>query len=712
MSRRSMRVALFATLATVAASKFSTSSVGAGKDRVQEFVTALTSQPVSGSAARAVHSTGGAAGGVVSEGQGYGLLLAGAMLAALEKDDVERQQFVDLSYQMFLGWRRMCERSASSGSCQEDEGFLCGGGRYPCLPHWKFDDDLTAVLGTGSAADGDADALAGMLMAVMAVESDASRPEWYAEMGQWAYDTCIQFYNSCTKSSVSGQHRIVTLGSCWGGWNGEGQNPSYHAPGVYRLCKVYMVSHDEQFGSSASQGDDFASKWAKVIDTSYKMLAAVQCPSTGLIPNWAKVSESSGGSSLTAATGFSGSGTPGAEYGSEASRGTWRVVLDYLLFPDSAAEAAQAFLMPIADQLENKEDGGNWASNLDIDSSCLVSSIHSSWSWNMFMFSPTVSSLVCPGSMSSSRQQDVLDAAGNRIADSAIDHYYSGSWVAISTLTLNGDFALAASNLGLRDDAIVPAPVPVPAPSMTPSPTPSSMPVPSTTMSTSLPPGSGCCSWDKNQGCQDDGGFCKKSQANCEGPCAGMWLTSGGVQSTTSTTMQVATTPSVPVPAPTPAPMPVPVPVPTLIPAPTPDSTCAQHRDQCGGQSWQGATCCVPGLKCEAQSQWYSKCVVDDDSSYGCSQLNQQCGGRNWVGFTCCAPGLKCKESNAWYSQCSLIEDPPSLMSLSSLGKQQPRLRKPRRSMALAFTERWSHVQRHTANAQTTTNTASANMEL
>lgn len=36
---------------------------------------------------------------------------------------------------------------------------------------------------------------------------------------------------------------------------------------------------------------------------------------------------------LRAETGFSGSGTPGAEYGSEASRTVWRVALDFLLFP-------------------------------------------------------------------------------------------------------------------------------------------------------------------------------------------------------------------------------------------------------------------------------------------------------------------------------------------------------------------------------------------
>ena len=41
-----------------------------GKARLFEFINALSDQPVSGSAARAVHSSGGAAGGVVSESQG------------------------------------------------------------------------------------------------------------------------------------------------------------------------------------------------------------------------------------------------------------------------------------------------------------------------------------------------------------------------------------------------------------------------------------------------------------------------------------------------------------------------------------------------------------------------------------------------------------------------------------------------------------------
>eukprot|EP00435_Cladocopium_sp_Y103_P070144 s71_g34.t1 len=255
-----------------------TGHAGSGKARLFEFIAALTDQPVPGSQARAVHSSGGAAGGVVSESQGYGLLLSGALLAASPLNDPDRQKLMDYTYEMFLGWRRMCELSKDSGSCQEDEGFQCGGGQYPCLPHWKFDDDLTQIIGRGAAPDGDADALAGMLFAVLSLEkAGGTSPAWLDEVGQWAYDTCKQFYLSSTVSSSSGNHRIVKLGSCWGGWGSQGQNPSYHAPGVYR-----MKSHE---------GDAMEAEWNRLIATTYKMFDATQCESSGLIPNWAKVYE-------------------------------------------------------------------------------------------------------------------------------------------------------------------------------------------------------------------------------------------------------------------------------------------------------------------------------------------------------------------------------------------------------------------------------------
>ena len=235
-------------------------------------------------------------------------------------------------------------------------------------------------------------------------------------MGQWTYDTCKQFYLSSTVSSSSGRHRIVKLGSCWGGWGGQGQNPSYHAPGIYRLCRNYMKSHDSKYGTSSSEGDGYEADWNRLIETTYKMFDATQCDSSGLIPNWAKVYEQ--GQSLRAETGFSGSGTPGAEFGAEASRAVWRVALDYLLFPEEAKEAV-GFLNPVATHLETRESNGNWAENLRVDGTCLVESIHPGWSFIMFMAGPTFTSLVCPSSLDATRQQTLIDAAGARVASKA-----------------------------------------------------------------------------------------------------------------------------------------------------------------------------------------------------------------------------------------------------------------------------------------------------
>merc|ERR1712036_159557 len=40
----------------------------------------------------------------------------------------------------------------------------------------------------------------------------------------------------------------------------------------------------------------------------------------------------------------------------------------------------------------------------------------------------------------------------------------------------------------------------------------------------------------------------------------------------------------------------------------TADGTCAAAWAQCGGQSFEGPTCCVSGYSCVASSQWYSQC--------------------------------------------------------------------------------------------------------
>lgn len=450
---------------------FSTQTVGSSYARLVDFSNALASSIPSDTSLLAVHSSGGAAGGVVSEGQGYGLLISGSTIAAMDITDSDRGNAIDYFYKYFLGWKRMCIRSVTGNNCQSDEGYKCGDGQYPCLPHWKFDDDLDDVLGTGSATDGDEDAITGMILGLYGVKDDGnSRPNWYNEVSEWAYDTCNQFLVSNTVASSSTDRRIITLGSCWGGWDDNGQNPSYHAPAAYRLCRDFMETYDADHGSTSTEGDALVSEWNALVTTTYEVFKAVQCESTGLVTNWAKIFEQNDGS-LLGTNGFSGSGTPATEYGSEAGRTVWRVALDYQLYPDEAATDAADFLSPIAAHVASKESSYMF-SDLNLDSRCLITSIHSSWQWNAFMYAPTFASLVCPAEeLESSRQQEVMEVAANKIVSATISDYFAGSWIAISTISFNGDYVLASQKIPHHSEAPTTSPA---TSSPTPSPTTSS----------------------------------------------------------------------------------------------------------------------------------------------------------------------------------------------------------------------------------------------
>lgn len=137
-------------------------------ERLTEFRDALTTVIDATTGARAVQSSGGAAGGVVSEGQGYGLFIGGSVVASMRPSNPNWQSAVNFTYQIFLGWRKMCKLT-DQGSCQQG-GYTCGG-RYPCLPNWKFNSDIRSAVGTGSAPDGDEDGILGMILLVTSTKN-------------------------------------------------------------------------------------------------------------------------------------------------------------------------------------------------------------------------------------------------------------------------------------------------------------------------------------------------------------------------------------------------------------------------------------------------------------------------------------------------------------------------------------------------------------
>ena len=313
------------------------------------------SEPHNAAAVRAVHSSGGAAGGVVSEGQGYGLLLAGTLALGVGRSHPRRAELLTLALELFNGWHRMCLRTVAN-SCQEAP-YMCGepGAPHECLPSWKFDHTLEVEIGTGSAPDGDEDAILGMVFLVLATQHDQPRPRWWAEVARWAYQSCNAFLHLLTadhprlKASNGLPLRALKLGSCWGGW--DCNNPSYHGPGHFAAFRDYMLAFSSRFGAEPSEGRQLVPRWESLIETSYAIVGSSQCPSTGLVPNWYIPVQSSGAGAGT--TGCSGSGTPAAEYGSEAARTSWRFALHWILYGD---RRAAAFAEPVAAHLPAQRD--------------------------------------------------------------------------------------------------------------------------------------------------------------------------------------------------------------------------------------------------------------------------------------------------------------------------------------------------------------------
>ena len=71
---------------------------------------------------------GGAAGDgsyVVSEGQGYAVMISGFVAAAMDKSDPNRDDALNRFYGYFSGWKKMCQNSTPYSSCQNHK--LCGG---------------------------------------------------------------------------------------------------------------------------------------------------------------------------------------------------------------------------------------------------------------------------------------------------------------------------------------------------------------------------------------------------------------------------------------------------------------------------------------------------------------------------------------------------------------------------------------------------------
>ena len=432
-------------------------------------------------------SSGGAAGGVVSESQGYALLVTGTVLAAwdtykADKTEQDRQAVVTAFEGYFNGWKKMCQNSNRWLNCQI-AGKICrasDGTTSVCLPGWKHSEDLSQPWGFGSAPDGDEDAIMGMILALRALEqSGGELPTWYDELYSWIDASVWAFMRYNTVRNRSGEYRILKLGSCWGGWSQAGQNPSYYAPGAYKMMRDFQKRFPDDERSYKPYSID---EWNKLIRTSYDVLRTVQCPAIGMIPNWARIRILNGTIAIEPGR-FSGSGTPQYEFGAEAARTIWRLAVDAVLYPDETYDGPAPLLEPIIDVLNNPKWTQRTFAPCTTPGMDRDIYIHDNWLRKPFIYGPVLSSLVLSSTSRLRREEQtaLVERAGDKLRNSVRDlpsSFYPRCWILLSNLIVLGAMESAASVL--TDDS-VPTPQPVFDPTDRPTSPPTRFPTDSPT---------------------------------------------------------------------------------------------------------------------------------------------------------------------------------------------------------------------------------------
>jgi len=403
----------------------------------------------------ALVASGGAAGGgnlVVSESQAYGLLITGTVLASWDThagqvSGANRNEVLRSFEGYYNFWKEMCKNSSNKSSNCQSGGNYCksGSNSYVCLPDWRHY-KTGGSESTGPAPDADEDAIVGIILAVKAVENDANKPSWYDEARKWADASASAFYDYEVDKS-RGDYRLVKLGSCWGGWENSGNNPSYHSPGSFRVMKDYQNSfpNSDRVGYNAVS----QSNWQKLIDTSHEVMRVVQCSNDGaLVPNWAAIGISGGNLVHTGAQ-FSGSGTPQYEYGAEAARTTFRVALDAAFYPEKSDEWSP-YLSQFNYRMDQGFHNGSFSSNSFPSCKTPGTSqnikMFGDWQNNAFIFGPTYSSLI-GASSDITNAEAMIDSAAQKLNSALPGSYYPRSWAMISNLMLNGAMESAGQTL-------------------------------------------------------------------------------------------------------------------------------------------------------------------------------------------------------------------------------------------------------------------------
>jgi len=330
-----------------------------------------------------VVSSGGAAGGVVTEGMGYGIMVEGFKAVSGDRNAIAT------GLGLLRGWMGMVngpekypqpfgggngksmEASTAVDTYPYGVSAIKGHqGGYSGVAGWKFPVEQCYPPCQGSATDGDEDAILGMIYL-----SDAQgNPADFVDLvvrGIISFASADLGFPDLYRTLPNGQRMFVPKGgSQWGGLLPmEGQfkssqepwcyNPSYFAPGHYRVFRDFARKHwkrefdaylPKHLDDSPSTLQEMVAAFDGSITAGYNILYYSSC-SSGAVGNWVGVkAECTDKKSLncpgvpwatTPYVGESGtcsaSGTTFGSYGPDASRTPWRIAMDYILYAEESS---------------------------------------------------------------------------------------------------------------------------------------------------------------------------------------------------------------------------------------------------------------------------------------------------------------------------------------------------------------------------------------
>jgi endo-1,4-beta-D-glucanase Y len=216
-------------------------------------------------------------GDAVSEGQGYGMLVA----------------------------LLMNDQAAYDSIWDAAETYLLATGGNMSWYNWRADSTGT-VIGTGAASDADED----LCLTLIFADSLVKAGRWTAHVSPKGADyiTRAQQMLNCLWTDMVDQGKYLRPGQ----WGGESElDPGYFSPAWYRI----FATHDT----------DRTHAWSAVIDQSYRTILANPGAGLGLLPDWSDGT----GAVLANGPGYNAYAN-GQWFYKDAIRVHWRLALDWI----------------------------------------------------------------------------------------------------------------------------------------------------------------------------------------------------------------------------------------------------------------------------------------------------------------------------------------------------------------------------------------------